>query len=110
MDSRLIYSATQEITRKIFWPKGTDTQWVYFGTKGEVIKEIVMENIKTHFSDDNLYVVRQRNNSFQTSKDNSLEAITDLLGVEDFSLWNQPLDRVIQFNRIGVLRRGERNS
>ena len=85
-------------------------EWVYFGTKGEVIKEIVMENIKTHFSDDNLYVVRQRNNSFQTSKDNSLEAITDLLGVEDFSLWNQPLDRVIQFNRIGVLRRGERNS
>ena len=107
MESRLIYIANEKMKAKVAWFKPTDTEWIYFGAATEVNKNIVQQKIDLHFSETNLYIAHTRLESFETEKTTILDKIKNILGYEDFVIWNISFSKAIEFNKIGVLRYGE---
>ncbi len=108
MDAHLIYIANEKMRVNIRYPHTEDSGWLYFGAQPEVNNEIVLQNINSHFSDTDLYVAHNRKDSFKTTKGNIINDIKNILGAEDFSIWDTSFSHVIDFNKIGVLRCGKK--
>ena len=106
MESRLIYETSKHLTSKIHWDRVIESEWMYCGSKGEVKFDIVLKHIRDHFIDSKLYVVLTRNDSFETSKENINKTVEQLIGSDDFLIWDFRFERVIEFNKIGVFRKG----
>ena len=106
MDSRQLYKAAEHLGTTLTW----DKDWIHFGT-GNEIKYDLIENLITDFlQGEQIYFVHERTNSgtFETVK--ILPKIKELLGKTNFELWSNSMERAIQFNRIGVLLKGEKNA
>lgn len=104
MDSKELYNATAYLTRVVDW----DRDWIPFGTGSEIRNDLITELINDFLSDDNLYFVYERQNSGAYKKSEIANVVKEFLGKESFQLWNSNLDRVICFNRIGVLQKGRK--
>ena len=98
---------SERLITKIKWPEDENLGWTYYGAEDKVKLDIVMETLNRHFSDDSLYVCWTRQNCFEVSKENILSEVNNILGYEDFRIWNKSFTRAIQFNKIGVLKCGE---
>jgi hypothetical protein len=107
MESRLIYIANKKMRANIQFAVTPDYGWVHFGAQPEVNIEIVKQKINHYFEEESLYVAHSRNDSIATTKKTIIEDIRDILGVDDFSIWNSSFTSVIDFNKIGVLRCGK---
>jgi hypothetical protein len=102
LDSRQLHIAARHLSATVSW----DKDWLYFGTGLEMKKELIREIVNRFLPDDNLNLVDGRNNSGthdRTAIEQQLEMLT---GARNFQLWNESLNKVIEFNRIGVLRMG----
>jgi hypothetical protein len=106
MDSRLIYSASEKVKHLLSWPKSTDSEWVYFGAGHEVNVNTAMDMINEWFADTKLYIAIDRKHSLTFDKSEFLSVTSEILGYKDFLVWNIKFDKSIEFNHIGVLRRG----
>ena len=97
---------------KTTWTKVTvDSEWTYFGNGREVNRGIVNDSINNHFPvDRSLYISWTRQQSFEADKSETIELIEELLGKESFFIWDTKFKRVIEFNSIGVMRRGQVSS
>ena len=104
MDSRLLFSATQSLLYKVAWQ-----EWIHFNQPPEVSLKEVNDSIKSQFGTEQFYVIHTRTNGFEISL-NETEKITSLLGTSDFFLWDKDLKNVIEFNKIGTLRKGQINT
>src|SRR5579875_1989902 len=110
MDSRLIHKTSEKLIANIDWIKPFDTEWIYCGSKGEVKFDVVEKELNEFLDSDMLYVVITRNNSFETSKQNLLPSISNIVGSKNLFIWNENFKKVIEFNQIGVFRKGIFNS
>ena len=111
MDSRLIYIVSHRI-HNISWLDWTHENggWVFIGDGDNVDKALVLKYINNHFADETLYVSFTRNDSRIVSKVNVELAIKDILGKHDFSIWDNEFNKVIVFNKNGVMRIGNNES
>ncbi len=112
MDSGLIYKVTHNIAN-IEWLNTTfeNGAWIYFGHGEEANKQFVVDNINEYFADETiLYVSWTRTGSKEILKENVEFELADVLGLEDFSIWNSNFKRVIDFKGIGVMRFGVNKS
>jgi hypothetical protein len=107
MDSKNIYISSERMKRLMSWPLISDTEWEYFGSEKEANKEKVKVIIDKYFEESDFYIVRDRRNSIECNKVNINSEIDSLLGTADFIIWNKSFTRAIEFNKIGVLRRGK---
>lgn len=107
MDSKLIFQASGHMQGKVTWIKLTDTEWTYFGAGKEVDRELVIATINSHMVESKLYVAYQRNESFETSKEEVMNEISQLVGYHDFIVWDTNFIMAIEFNHIGVFRKGK---
>lgn len=103
MDSRLLYSTTNALSHKLTW-----NDWIHFGIQHENSYSIVQDNISSHFGEEQMYLVYERNNSGELKV--KIELFNSILGTSNFFLWNTELTKAIEFNKIGILRVGELNS
>lgn len=95
---------------KVSWTKATvDSEWTYFGDGNEVNTDVVNDSINNHFTDGNtsIYVSTTRHQSFEAKKSDTIKLIEELLCKESFFIWDMNFKKVIEFNRIGVMRRGQ---
>jgi len=104
MDPHLIYTISRSIKdNKIHWIKASnDSEWVHFG----VNKQIAIDIIDNHFSNELLYVVFTRRKSVQTAKIDIEKMISALFGFQNFSIWDAEFKKIAQFNSIGTVRIG----
>lgn len=108
MDSRLIYSASQAAKYNVTWTKVTpDSEWIYFGDTNKIDKSLIIKTINEHFSDPVLLVALNRQESIEIDKSDIDKSIEKIIGIQDFCIWDLHFKKVIEFNRIGVMRRGE---
>ena len=107
MESRLIYISNEKLKPLLKWPLINDSEWEYFGAEFEADKKLVEITINNYFEDDQLYIAHKRNDSFKCYKNDVMAAVETLLGFENFIIWNISFDRAIEFNSIGVFRRGK---
>jgi hypothetical protein len=104
MDSKQLYNAAEHLTPIVTW----DNDWIYFGTGDETKNETVNQYIDNFLVDENLKLVHKRLDSGQKKKTEIKKEIEELLGQENFQIWNESMTRVIDFNRIGVLKLGRK--
>ena len=102
VDAKLIYSASEGLKRKVMW-----SEWQYCGEINMVKFNFVNDQINNHFSTQNvLCVCYTRQHSFETLKSGFIDTAKSLLGSKDFLVWDPNFKKVIEFNKIGVLRVG----
>ena len=96
--------------QKIKWFKFSETEWIYCGAEGEVEWDVIEREFDNFFDDGIFYISSTRNNSFDSEKKNLLSSLQTLVGVKNFLVWNQDFKKAIEFNHIGVFRKGSFNS
>lgn len=106
MDSRQLYKAAAHLGTTLTWEK----EWIHYGTGDEVNLDIIDELINNFLQGDSINLVHERTNSGTIEISKALLTIKGLLGKCNFELWNDSMERAIQFNRIGVLLKGEKNA
>jgi hypothetical protein len=103
MDSKQLYAAAEHLSSTVTW----DMDWIHFGTKKEIKKDLIEDLIKDFLADEVLYFVHGRKDSREYKRAEFPHEIEQFLGQENFQLWNHLLTKVIQFDKIGVLRMGK---
>jgi hypothetical protein len=108
MDSRIIFESAKTYIYTVEWIKakiGFESEWIYFGNPTELnLKTIINE----YFNEDVLFVALHRNDSFQSNRESIAEEIQHLMGTADFTIWNHTFQKVIEFNKMGVYRKGSK--
>lgn len=104
MDSREIYNATAHLSSLITW----DGDWIHFGTEKEIKFDLLEKLIEENLSGKDLLFIHGRTTSMQLKNEDIIKTIRPFLGTDDFQLWTVTLDKVIRFNKIGVLHLGQR--
>jgi hypothetical protein len=111
VDSRIIYESAKTYIQKITWSKpsnNADSEWVFIDTEDNI--DNITKIIQDFFITEQLYIALNRHQSFVTDNEIIGDKITPLIGKTDFSIWNSSFEKVIQFNKIGVYRKGIKTS
>ena len=107
MDSRIIFESAKTYIQTVTWikPKNdAESEWIHIGNNNN---EMTIEKIiQDYFITDELYVALTRNESFESNKESISDKIQPIIGTQDFTIWNWSFQKVIEFNKIGVYRKG----
>lgn len=99
-----MYNATRHLAQLLMW----DKDWIHFGTKNEIKFDLLEQLIEDHLKNNELLLIHGRRTSEQVRKEEVINKIKPLLGTDDFQLWTVTMDKVIGFNKIGVLIVGQK--
>ena len=102
MESRELFKAAGHLSTTLNW----DQEWIHFGTGDKIKTELIEDLIDNFLVGNHVNLVFGRTNSGTFDKAEILSRITDLLGAQNFQLWNESLDKAIQFEIVGVLLKG----
>lgn len=90
-----------------FWEnEGIDGGWMYFGDDKKIKSEFIIAEINNHLTTSEILLVLDRSTSKKIARKSAFESIKEHLLVRHFSLWDIDFKRVVQFNLIGVFRKG----
>jgi hypothetical protein len=101
MESALIYSVGSHMKNIANW-----SAWVYCGIEDDIKEDVIENAVNEFFPDRMLYLVTNRKASGEVNKQDILERIKKGLGQNDFFIWDINFKKVIEFNKIGVMRNG----
>lgn len=97
MESREIYNRSR---RTITW----EQNWIHIGTGNNVNEKIIEETINEIFGQqDYLMLKKGRRDSKVIQTNEAKTTILNLIGMEDFELWDKDFERAVKFNKIGVI-------
>ncbi|MCX2779160.1 hypothetical protein [Microbulbifer thermotolerans] len=106
MEAKSIYIATIHMKSKIDWDKSSGNEWSFVG-EGSDFKELeVQEFIDSYFTEDELYLVIDRHNSFAIPKSKSGAEVKAKLSNQDITLCNNAFSKMVEFSYIGVAKHG----
>jgi hypothetical protein len=71
-----------------------------------VNKPLALKSIMDYFPDTPLYLAINRQDSIQVDIMDIDRALDNILGLKNFLIWDKQFKRVIEFNDIGVMRKG----
>lgn len=108
MDAKNIFIACSHHAGRIKWVMIKGNEWNYIGVGDDYNEAKVNNLIERHFSDLEIYMVIDRHNSFPIQTKIAAQSIRGLLNKNDLTLSNKDFTRMIVFNRIGVVKYGER--
>lgn len=106
MESRIIYKKSEHLISKVEWAWNDNTGWIYCGLSEDFKDDLVSEHLAEHFAGSTLYLVTTRTGSCQLSGEEAIHKIKGLIDVHGFCIWNTAFTKVIEFNSIGVFRKG----
>lgn len=106
MDTRLIYKTSETLKLKIYWIKPAETEWIYCGAEGEVKWDVVEKELDNFFDDGIFHIATTRTNSFDIDMDSLVSSIQKLIGRKNFLIWSEDFQKAMEFNQIGVYRKG----
>ena len=107
LDSRLLHKTVSHLKPKVNWLDGPLNDWKLHGLNEELNLERITSSIDNHFKAGPIYLVNERTNSKAYTREELNNAVLKVIGKYDFTIWNIALDRVIEFNKIGVFRLGK---
>jgi hypothetical protein len=81
-------------------------EWIYCGIGDDTKEDFINNMINEYFQDSVLYFVSNRKESGEINKRNILERIKKELGQNELFVWDVNFKKVIEFNKIGVMRNG----
>ncbi|MFD2935459.1 hypothetical protein [Spirosoma flavum] len=108
IDAKTIYIASSTYLPKVEWEKQNGNEWIYVGVDQDFDEGKITQSVYATFDTDDVYVVTDRHNSHRASLADAIKSVKEGLEKEGYLLWNLSFDRVVEFGRIGVLRKGKR--
>jgi len=109
VDSKTIYIISERYLPKVEWEKQNGEEWAYIGVDQDFNEEKVSELVYFTFDTGEVYVVTNRHESSGLSIPDAIRKVKNRLPEENHLLWNLTFDTVIEFARIGVVRKGKRS-
>ncbi|MFP5437367.1 MAG: hypothetical protein ACLGH8_06270 [Bacteroidia bacterium] len=108
MESRLIYESNKIYSYKVIWNIfQNESEWNFIGNEN-ITEEKIRNIIEQHFSEDDLYLVLDRNDSQEISKTETPKKIIEICRDTNFTIWNKKFQQIIEFNKNGIFRVGTR--
>ena len=104
MDSRQMYQATNHLSSIINW----DKDWIHFGTEEQIKFDLIEKLIDDNINSQDILFIQERTNSKKCDRSEIIDLIRPSLGKKNFQIWTMTLEKVIEFNKIGVLRLGQK--
>ena len=101
MDSHLLYSVSSHMRGMANW-----NEWVYCGVGDDIKEDVIDKAIKEYFRDSTIYFVSTRKKSSEVNQKDILERIKKELVQDELFLWDADFKKVMEFNKIGVMRNG----
>lgn len=108
MDSKNIYISYQHYSNEVEWEMHEESEWIYFGAKEEFKKEKAIELIYSFFEESELYFITDRRSSILIEKNIGIEKIMEAIDEYDPALANVDFSKIMEFDKIGVVRKGLR--
>ncbi|MFD1145416.1 hypothetical protein ACFQ4C_30095 [Larkinella insperata] len=108
MDSKTVYLVSERYLPKVKWEQQNGEEWSYIGVDQDFNEEKVSQLVHSTFDTNEVYVVTGRHTSGSSSIANAIRVLKDRLPEGNYLLWNLTFERVIEFARIGVVRKGKR--
>ena len=102
MTSREIYSVTAYLSNNLKW----DNDYIYCGIGEDFKSDFTCELLTNFLSGEMWYFVDGRRDSSRLGWVEIFESIRAILGMRDFMVWNDELDKAVKFCSIGVLFKG----
>jgi hypothetical protein len=106
MDAKLIFIKAEHLISKTDLDNQPSGGWLYCGRSGDLNVELLSDCLERHFHGETVYFVTSRHDSRIESKEGILSLIAATIDEQDFALWSEEFDRVMQFQKIGVFRFG----
>jgi hypothetical protein len=106
MDSRILYKTSEHLFHKVEWIRHDNNEWLYCGLSNDFNDGLVNTHLKEHFSDNSLYFILTRAGCYEFDLNDALLEIKGHINDHTFSIWNTSFTKVMQFNLIGVFRKG----
>jgi len=106
LESRELHKAASYLLHKVDW-LDVPNEWKHHGLQDELNLDLILSFVEQHCPGyDSLYLVDQRENSRALARSELKSILLSIIGQSNFFLWNLELTRVIEFQKMGVLRLG----
>ena len=110
MDAKNIYIAANHMKSKIHWDKLSGNEWSFVGEGCDFKAQEVQKFIDSYFTENELYLVIDRHNSYELPKSYAAAEVQKKLLNNDITLCNFSFNKMIEFSYIGVAKHGAINS
>ena len=110
MDSKNIYISYQHYSNDIKWERHGESEWMYIGAEEDFKEEKAVKLINTFFTESELYFITDRHNSFLIEKDDVIAKVKEYLTDYRTALANKDFSKIVEFDKIGILRKGQRKN
>jgi hypothetical protein len=101
MEAHLIYTTHSHLKNLVIW-----SEWIYCGVGTDIKEDVINKMVHEYFGDVIIYLVTNRTESGEINKPDILGKIKKELERKELFLWDTNLKKVIEFNKIGVMRKG----
>jgi hypothetical protein len=108
MDSKNIYITSDTYLRMVSWEKQGEEEWIYLGVGKDFELDKASQLVRSTLKTEEIYIVTDRKNSRVLLVEDIIKGIEMELNASSFVLWDSSFRRVVEFNRIGVARKGHR--
>ena len=105
MESRAIYESDKTNIQKIEWLKLDDSEWKYLDAQPA---EKNIKDIVKYLKDSKLYLVTNQNESKEIENAQLGNVLRNLHGQKDFKIWTRNFRYVVELNKVGIYRKGEK--
>ena len=107
MDSKNIFISASHMLRKCQWKEVVDkNEWRSVGGGVDFRIEDVQAEIDNFFSGNPLFIVTDRHGSRAIKAESAAQVIADSLSIGSIFVCEQDFSKFMEFNSIGVSRRG----
>ena len=101
MESRDIFNRSR---KSIEW----EANWIHIGTGKEINKALLEKTIANQFSEKEYIMLKRGRTDSKTIQTNSaVNSIMELIGFENFELWDKEFINAIKFDKIGVMNKSK---
>jgi hypothetical protein len=107
LNSRLIFEASEHLSRTVDWKYVTESPYMYCGVQEDLDINLIRQHIDAFFGNAMIYLALNKEGSFETTAEEVIKAVAKLQGNESFYLWSSNFRKVMEFRDIGVFREGE---
>lgn len=109
MDSKNIFILSNTYLRQVTWQRQDREEWVYVGVGNEFDLLKACEIIRSTMTGNEIFYVTDRHQSKVVILDHLISSPKATLEGVDFLIWDLSFKAVVEFQHIGIARRGFRN-
>ena len=108
LDSKNINISFKRYSNDINWVMCGESEWIYVGAEEELDEAKITKLLNSFFEESELYLITDRHNSLLIQKEEAVTKVLEFINKHNPALANTDFSKIMEFNKIGVVRLGNR--